>query len=44
MAGLLTSEQTLSYAGRPYAAAPATGRLDLHREEQEALATAALTL
>nr|VFK50990.1 MAG: 2-oxoglutarate dehydrogenase E1 component [Candidatus Kentron sp. TC] len=44
LAGLLTPEQTLSYAGRPFAAAPAAGRLGLHQEEQRALSNDALTL
>nr|VFK59435.1 MAG: 2-oxoglutarate dehydrogenase E1 component [Candidatus Kentron sp. UNK]VFK68739.1 MAG: 2-oxoglutarate dehydrogenase E1 component [Candidatus Kentron sp. UNK] len=44
LAGLLTPEQTLSYAGRPFAAAPAAGRLGLHLEEQRALASDALML
>nr|VFJ54209.1 MAG: 2-oxoglutarate dehydrogenase E1 component [Candidatus Kentron sp. FW] len=44
LAGLLTPEQTLSYAGRPYAAAPAAGRLGLHLEEQQALTNDALVL
>lgn len=44
LAGLLTPEQTLSYAGRPFAAAPAAGRLALHLEEQRTLTNDALTL
>nr|VFK18613.1 MAG: 2-oxoglutarate dehydrogenase E1 component [Candidatus Kentron sp. LFY] len=44
LAGLLNPGQTLSYAGRPFAAAPATGRLGLHVKEQQALANRAMTL
>lgn len=44
LAGLLTPEQTLSYTGRPFAAAPAVGRLGLHLEEQQSLARDALIL
>nr|VFJ46175.1 MAG: 2-oxoglutarate dehydrogenase E1 component [Candidatus Kentron sp. FM]VFJ49749.1 MAG: 2-oxoglutarate dehydrogenase E1 component [Candidatus Kentron sp. FM]VFK09957.1 MAG: 2-oxoglutarate dehydrogenase E1 component [Candidatus Kentron sp. FM] len=43
LAGLLKPEQRLSYAGRPYAASPATGNRIQHLEEQQALLEKALT-
>ena len=42
--GLLTPSQTLSYVGRPLAAAPATGSHHRHDEQQKALVERALAL
>ncbi len=42
LAGLLGSGQSLRYAGRPVAAAPATGSHHRHEEQQQALVQAAL--
>ncbi len=40
----MTAEQTLLYAGRPFAAAPAAGSAILHTREQESLINQALDL
>ena len=42
MLDCLTSEQTLHYAGRGYAAAPAVGIPSLHVQQQQALVEQAL--
>jgi 2-oxoglutarate dehydrogenase E1 component len=41
--GLLSPSQRLHYAGRPLAAAPATGSHHRHEEQQQALLRMALT-
>ena len=44
LAGLLNPRQTLSYASRPYSAAPAVGNVNIHLEQQRTLVSEALAL